>query len=68
MIEDVQNGQTLMAYWKAQWDATSSPTERVIIAGRVLDTFGSEVVDGEQAKGWPCEMLRAIARMRLTAL
>ncbi len=68
MIEQTKLGQAELAKFRRAWAEASTPTQRVIIAGRVLSTFGDSVIAGEGNQGWPCEMLRAIARMQGSAL
>lgn len=65
---DSELGQAELAAFRKAWADANTPTQRVIIAGRVLSTFGDSVIAGEGSKGWPCEMLRAIARMQGVAL
>lgn len=53
-----------MDAFRLKWTATNSATERVIIAGQILEKFGDNAVKDQQDKGWPCEMLRSVARMQ----
>lgn len=65
---DSELGQAELAAFRKAWAKANTQTQRVIIAGRVLSTFGDSAIAGQQDNGWPCEMLRAIARMQGVAL
>jgi hypothetical protein len=63
MVKDKGVGKVLMSKFRTEWKDAKSNGQRVIIAGMVLNVFGDDVTQGEQEKGWPCEMLRGISRM-----